>query len=270
MQFFSKTLAIFAAALIFTAAGANAQYKLPQKHDKQHSELLASQKPMAADIKVANVLRYMSELSKAELPDQDEVYGEYWESQSVNPYLGVNIPDVKDLDVSGYYHPINGPVTSGFGYRPRFGRMHRGVDISLHTGDTIRAAFDGKVRLTKFERGGYGYYVVIRHDNGMETVYGHLSKFIAKPNQRVRAGEPIALGGSTGRSTGPHLHFETRYYGMAINPALIIDFENGVPYKDVYTFNKSAVEKSNVTRRYAKKSRSKSRSTASRSRTGKK
>lgn len=268
MQLITKTLTLFVVALSLISATANAQYKLPKKHDKQHSELLASQKPMAADIKVANVLRYMSELSKVDLPDQDEVFGEYWVSQSVNPYLGAQIPDVKDLDVSGYYQPINGPVTSGFGYRPRFGRMHRGVDISLHVGDTIRAAFDGKVRMTKFDRRGYGYYVVIRHTNGMETVYGHLSKFIAKPDQIVKAGDPIALGGNTGRSTGPHLHFETRYYGLAINPQVIIDFENGVPIKDVFTFNKTSVEKSNIGRRVAKKStRSKARTTASRKRT---
>ncbi|MDE7452255.1 MAG: M23 family metallopeptidase [Paramuribaculum sp.] len=268
MKLINKTLALFAAAAILVPLVANAQYKLPQKHNKQHSELLASQKPMAADIKVVNVLKYMSDLSKPELPDQDEVYGEYWVSQSVNPYVGVSIPEVKDLDVSGYYHPIVGPVTSGFGYRPRFGRIHRGVDISLHVGDTIRAAFDGKVRMTKFDRGGYGYYVVIRHDNGMETVYGHLSKFIAKPDQRVKAGDPIALGGNTGRSTGPHLHFETRYYGLAINPQLIIDFENGVPIKDSFTFNKAAVEKSNLGRRVAKRTtRSKARTTASRKRT---
>ena len=272
MQLFKKTLAIFAATMILLPVAANAQYKLPRNHNKQHNELLASQKPMAADIKVANVLRYMSELSKPELPDQDEIYGEYWASQSVNPYVGVTIPEVKDLDVSGFYPPIPGVVTSGFGYRPRFGRIHRGVDISLHVGDTVRAAFDGKVRLTRFEKKGYGYYVVIRHDNGMETVYGHLSKFIAKPDQRVKAGEPIALGGNTGRSTGPHLHFETRYYGLAINPQLIIDFENGVPIKDVFTFNKTSVEKSNLGRgRVAKKStRAKSRATASRKKSSRK
>lgn len=106
--------------------------------------------------------------------------------------------------------------TSNYGWRRR--RMHRGVDLSLHIGDTIRAAFSGKVRLTRYERRGYGYYVIIRHGNGLETIYGHLSKFLVKPDQIVKVGEPIALGGNTGRSTGPHLHFETRYLGMDINP----------------------------------------------------
>ena len=84
---------------------------------------------------------------------------------------------------------------------------------------------------------GYGYYVIIRHSNGLETIYGHLSKFLVKPDQIVKVGEPIALGGNTGRSTGPHLHFETRYLGMDINPNKIFDFVNQVPHTDQYTFN---------------------------------
>ena len=266
MQFLSKTAIALAAAAALCTVPAQAQYKLPQSHDNQHSELLASQKPMASDIKVSNVLKYISELNKTAAPDLDDIYGQYWESQSVNPYAGVAVPAVKDIDVSGYYHPVHGAVTSGYGYRPRFGRVHRGIDLSLRIGDTVRVAFDGKVRLTKFERKGYGYYVVVRHDNGMETVYGHLSKFLVQPNQRVKAGDPIALGGNTGRSTGPHLHFETRYLGMAINPAAIIDFENKVTHKDVFTFDKQSYEKSQNYRPVAKKKRSKARTTASRKR----
>ena len=89
----------------------------------------------------------------------------------------------------------------------------------------------------RYERRGYGYYVIIRHSNGLETIYGHLSKFLVKPDQIVKVGEPIALGGNTGRSTGPHLHFETRYLGMDINPNKIFDFVNQVPHTDQYTFN---------------------------------
>ena len=90
--------------------------------------------------------------------------------------------------------------------------MHNGLDIKVYIGDTIRAAFSGKVRMVKYERRGYGKYVVIRHENGLETVYGHLSKQIVDENQYVEAGEPIGLGGNTGRSTGSHLHFETRFW----------------------------------------------------------
>ena len=115
--------------------------------------------------------------------------------------------------------------------------------MKLQTGDTVRAAFSGKVRLTRYERRGYGYYVIIRHHNGLETVYGHLSKFLVKPNQDVKVGDPIALGGSTGRSTGPHLHFETRFMGYAINPSAIFDFANQTTHTDFYTFNKRTYTK---------------------------
>ena len=109
-------------------------------------------------------------------------------------------------------------------------------------------AFDGKVRIRNFERRGYGNYLVVRHPNGLETVYGHLSKSLVDVNDIVRAGDPIALGGNTGRSTGSHLHFETRFLGQAINPADIIDFENSVPHQDVYVFHNIKINgrKSNI------------------------
>ena len=114
------------------------------------------------------------------------------------------------------------------------------LDIKVYVGDTIRAAFDGKVRIVKNQgRRGYGKYVVIRHDNGLETVYGHLSKQLVDINQLVKAGEPIALGGNTGRSTGSHLHFETRFLGIPINPALMFDFEKQDIVADSYTFRKT-------------------------------
>lgn len=122
-----------------------------------------------------------------------------------------------------YCHPIKSPVTSRFGYRWR--RFHYGIDLDLNTGDTLRCAFDGQVRVTTYDP-GYGYVIVVRHDNGLETVYAHLSKFLVDTNQLVKAGDPIALGGNTGRSTGSHLHFELRYLGIALNPETIIDFEN--------------------------------------------
>lgn len=263
-----KKISIISVALVsMSVVSVNAQYKLPDNHNKEHENLLASQKPMAADIKIANTLKYLSELNRVELPDESEVYGEFWESASVDPYRGAVIPDMKDIDVSGYYHPVPGYVTSNYGYRARYRRQHKGIDLKLQTGDTVRAAFDGKVRLTRYERKGYGYYVVIRHDNGMETVYGHLSRFLVKPDQRVKAGEPIALGGSTGRSTGPHLHFETRYMGLAINPNAIIDFENQVTHKDVFTFDKKAIQKSQSYKPVARKT---SRKTTSKKTTSKK
>lgn len=120
----------------------------------------------------------------------------------------------------------------------------------LYIGDTIRAAFSGKVRIVRYERGGYGKYIVIRHNNGLETIYGHLSKQLVEENQEVRSGEVIGLGGNTGRSTGSHLHFETRLCGVALNPALMFDFRAQDVTGDYYAFNKETYdnESTNATR----------------------
>lgn len=180
----------------------------------------------------------MDELLKDEQEPEIDIYTEGWNSSLVNPYAHQVVPNNVRIDVSDYAMPVPGFITSPYGYRPRFKRQHKGVDLKLNVGDTVRAAFAGKVRLTRFERGGYGYYVILRHANGLETVYGHLSRFLVKPNQEVKVGDPIALGGSTGRSTGPHLHFETRFMGYAINPCAIFDFANQTTHTDTYTFNK--------------------------------
>jgi murein DD-endopeptidase MepM/ murein hydrolase activator NlpD len=120
--------------------------------------------------------------------------------------------------------PFDGYMTSHYG--PRHGRAHQGVDISLKTGDLVGAAWSGKVRYAKFNKGGYGNLVVIRHYNGLETFYAHLSKLLVVPNQEVKAGDIIGLGGNTGHSFGAHLHFEVRFYDIPINPEYIIDFAN--------------------------------------------
>lgn len=128
-------------------------------------------------------------------------------------------------------------VTSKFGRR--WGRNHEGLDIKVYVGDTIRAAFDGKVRISSYNAGGYGYYIVIRHPNGLETLYGHMSKLLANEDQIVTAGQPIGLGGNTGRSFGAHLHFETRICGTPINPAEMFDFEHQDVVSDFYTTRKT-------------------------------
>lgn len=119
--------------------------------------------------------------------------------------------------------PYKGKLISKYGQRGS--RFHAGMDIKLETGDTVVSAFDGKVRIARV-MSGYGKMVVIRHNNGLETVYSHLSKILVSINQEVRAGEPIGLGGRTGRATTTHLHFETRFRGEHFNPGKIIDFEN--------------------------------------------
>ena len=128
-----------------------------------------------------------------------------------------------DTTHNGYAIPFKGRITSRFGYR--HGRNHNGIDIDLVTGDTIVAAFDGKVRYAQLHERGFGNLVIIRHYNGLETYYAHCSELLVAPNQEVKAGEPIALGGNTGRSTGDHLHFEVRFYDNPINPEHLFNFE---------------------------------------------
>ena len=112
-------------------------------------------------------------------------------------------------------------------------------DLPLKAGDPVYATFCGRVRISEYNKGGYGNLVIIRHDNGLETYYGHLSERMVEPNQWVEAGQIIGLGGSTGRSTGPHLHFETRYYGQSFDPERLIDFKNGLLCRETFLLKKS-------------------------------
>ena len=130
-----------------------------------------------------------------------------------------------DIRHRRYRTPVRGEVVSAYGWRHR--RMHHGIDLKLTTGDTVFAAFDGKIRYSDYNYGGYGNLVVMRHFSGLETYYGHMSALFVDPNEYVKAGDPIGLGGSTGRSSGPHLHFEVRYMGSAFNPEFLIDFKTG-------------------------------------------
>ncbi len=168
----------------------------------------------------------------------DDLYEGAWSTIGVNanrvPYE--NVPDSIKFNCEGFSCPVMGNITSPFG--PRWNRYHYGTDLKLNVGDTVVAAFDGKVRVTNYDRGGYGYYVVVRHDNGLETVYGHLSRILVQEEQAVKAGQCIALGGNTGRSTGPHLHFEVRFLGNPINPESLFDFTIGTPIYDEYLMTK--------------------------------
>ena len=161
------------------------------------------------------------------------VFDEHWDETTTNPY-GIeqaNLPSqwsiwlVDSLDQ--YHCPFQGSVYYRGKFGVRRGRRHQGVDLPLKTGDPIYAAFTGKVRMSKY-LGAFGNLVVIRHENGLETFYAHLSKRSVEVGDWVNAGDVIGLGGSTGRSTGPHLHFETRYNGFAFDPQWLIDFEKGL------------------------------------------
>lgn len=230
-----KKFFIFAAALAGLTLSAQ-EYKLPDRHALSHDNLLANQGN--AGITVENTQKYLEELFNEEEEPEFDIYTEGWDSKHVNCYTEAQVPQTAQIDVSKFSMPHAGYITSPYGYRRRFRRMHKGVDLKVNIGDTIRAAFDGRVRITNFERSGYGNYVVLRHTNDLETVYGHLSAFLVKEGDYVKVGDPIALGGNTGRSTGPHLHFETRYMGYAINPCAIFDFANQTTHTDLYTFDK--------------------------------
>ena len=262
MTFNLKIFATTAAALLCVALPSRAQVKLPASHSSQHSNLIARQQPTVSPFKIENNdILFNSVRDREALDMEGDVFEEFWKSEHVNAYGNAPVPAHQDIDVSEYTTPHPGHITSRYGYRARFRRNHYGIDLKLQVGDTVRAAFSGKIRLTKYDGRGYGYYVVMRHPNGMETVYGHLSRFLVKPDQVVKAGDPIALGGNTGRSTGSHLHFETRYMGIPINPEAIIDFENGVPHKDIFAFDK------NTYSRPQKYAPAKKRVTASKKRT---
>lgn len=244
-QIITRLTAAIAVAIISTAATAETpavSYRLPGAHAEQHRDLIAGQTNIKNQIKVSDTQHFLDNLFENEEEPEGDIYTEGWDSKLVNPFTSSDVPDMKVIDVSDFCMPHPGYITSPYGYRKRFRRMHKGVDIKVYVGDTIRAAFDGRVRLTNFERRGYGYYVIVRHTNDLETVYGHLSKFLVEPDQYVKAGDPIALGGNTGRSTGPHLHFETRYMGYAINPAAIFDFANQTVHTDTYTFTKQTYQ----------------------------
>ncbi len=147
---------------------------------------------------------------------------------------GVKLSDMGSLTIhpghrGTIYTPGWGEVTSGFGFRKKFGRMHYGIDVSMGVGDTVCAPLPGRVKLVKYDPKGYGHYVVMAHEGGMETRYAHLSVPLVSMGDYVTTGEPIALSGSSGNSTGPHLHFETRYMGKAVDPRTVFDFSSGFP-----------------------------------------
>lgn len=229
-----KTFAI-SMLLTVTSTTANAQ------------DLLARQAPV--DRKMAAVdtimLRNITMREELESPSAD-LYAN-WDNKYA--HRATELPETYKIDLRHFTMPTTSRViTSNFG--SRWGRQHKGLDIKVYIGDTIRAAFSGKVRIVRYEAGGYGKYIVIRHNNGLETIYGHLSKQLVEENQEVRSGEVIGLGGNTGRSTGSHLHFETRLCGVALNPALMFDFRAQDVTGDYYAFNKETYdrESTNATR----------------------
>lgn len=173
----------------------------------------------------------------------ETIFTKDWDTVNLSVYK----TELKDLPISmvidlvdtlkSYHYPYKGRITSKYG--PRRRRVHQGTDIGLSIGDPIYATFDGRVRITKYYRGGYGNLIVLRHDNGLETYYGHLSEILVKPEQWVTAGQIIGYGGSTGRSTGPHLHYEMRYKGQSFDAERLIDFSTGTLRRETFLLKRT-------------------------------
>ncbi len=199
-------------------------------------DLLARQAPIDKKMRAVDSVALQRLISDEQLDNPASALYPDWNNQYAHRY-DVELPEEYKIDLRHFCMPTPSTrITSDYGYRASFRRQHKGLDIKVYIGDTIRSAFGGKVRIVDYERRGYGNYVVIRHPNGLETIYGHLSKHLVRENQIVEAGEPIGLGGNTGRSTGSHLHFETRFLGQAINPAEIFDFVAQDVTGDYYIF----------------------------------
>ncbi|MGM9701611.1 MAG: peptidoglycan DD-metalloendopeptidase family protein [Prevotella sp.] len=199
-------------------------------------DLLARQAPVDRKMKRVDTLALQNLINRENIQSPSAELYDDWDNTYA--HKATELPDSFRIDLRHFHMPTTSRViTSNFG--SRWGRQHKGIDLKVYIGDTIRSAFSGKVRMVKYERGGYGKYVVIRHANGLETIYGHLSKQLVEENQVVRAGEVIGLGGNTGRSTGSHLHFETRLCGVALNPAILFDFRAQDVVADSYLFRKN-------------------------------
>lgn len=176
--------------------------------------------------------------------DELPVYKEHWDTTQVFAYRSIelaDLPPVIDLklisSLSDFHYPVMGKVLSKYGRRGR--RNHNGVDIPLQIGEPVYATFDGRIRYSKYNTGGFGNLVIIRHRNGLETWYAHLTKRNVEPEQYVKAGQIIGFIGSTGRSRGPHLHYEMRYCDQTFDPEFIVDFETGQLRYQTFALEKS-------------------------------
>ena len=202
----------------------------------QAQDLLANQAPVDRKMRAVDSIMLKSLIQKelSVYNAAEELY-DNWDNSMTHYKSSTKLPEEFTIDLTDFTMPTERQVvTSNFGYR--WSRQHQGVDLKVYIGDTIRAAFSGKVRIVKYDPKGYGKFVVIRHPNGLETYYGHLSRQLVLENEDVVSGQPIGLGGNTGRSTGSHLHFETRLCGVAINPEKLFDFSNQDITNDTYVY----------------------------------
>lgn len=235
-----RLLTIFTLCLVSATVVANPTDSLSIKPiDKLNSPIVIDTLP-TADQNLAVVLfndntwRYVS---TATIKADSTAFTNYWDQNNLFPYHDVALSSIPESvpiqlvdSLRAYRYPYKGHITSRYGIRRN--SNHKGIDIALKIGDTICSPFDGKVRYANATTGGYGLLVIVRHDNGLETYHAHLSERLVEPGDRVVAGQPIALGGSSGRSSGPHLHFECRYMGQVFDPERIFNFKTGELRRD--------------------------------------
>ncbi|TWO33123.1 peptidoglycan DD-metalloendopeptidase family protein [Seonamhaeicola sediminis] len=173
--------------------------------------------------------------------DKPNIKSEYWNHTVYNPYKEVHVkfPLKIQFEDSTYHSPIGKDkvVTSHYGWR--WGRAHKGIDIDLITGDSIFAMFDGVVRMSRYTS-GHGRTVVVRHYNGLETVYAHLSRYGVKENDTVAKGDYLGKGGTSGNARGSHLHLVINYKGVSINPEYLFKFDdnNTIRAKELWVTKK--------------------------------
>ena len=241
-QFLKKThLLVFLTTLSFLSL----ESLLAQKDTIQTSRIQPDSTSVV-DVQEESFQDYIDTLYQNDTLNINSVFG--WDNKMINSgrFDSKNMTDTLRFPIADpsthnyFYPPFKNYVTCGFGYRRYL--FHYGTDIKLQKGDSVRAAFDGLVRVTKFDRRGFGNVVVIRHEKGLETIYGHLSKVLVEPNQTIKAGELIGLGGNSGHSTGAHLHFETRYMGEPFDPSCFYDFNNHVLKQDTLVISRANFE----------------------------
>lgn len=225
---------LLSAALLFCSAFSFAQ-DIPQDNNSIKIKVLRSIK------KTAVVDEITIPIISPKPVILSDIKADHWDTTVYNPYKNENVefPIKLQFDDSTYASPIlkKKIITSRYGWRR--GRAHKGIDIDLVTGDSVVSVLDGIVRFAKYSS-GHGKTVVVRHFNGLETTYAHLSKISVKANDTIFKGELLGKGGNTGNSRGSHLHLNVSYKGEFIHPEYIFDFSqnNAIRAKELWVTKK--------------------------------
>lgn len=276
MKLLVKHIALFIAAFVASSTYASSPYLPQEEEEEAMHEPVAPQVIDTTESELEDPDNFIldepeendSAVSGIYLPGYYPEYDFYFrfDSMAIDPYrydlrrLNGEFIFPMLFEDCGFALPHPGKTNSSFGWRR--GRVHAGIDLQLNKGDTVRVAFDGVVRASHFHS-GYGNVVIVRHYNGLETLYGHLSLRYVKPGDLINAGQVVGLGGSTGRSTGPHLHFETRLFGRPFDPSKLIDFKNDSLVSNVLVVNQKLFQlpysKTNIKRGRKRRSSRKKR-----------